>query len=78
MIDFPFMVMIPGRVSMDSAFGNDIVQMIIHAGPVVKLVLLILFLFSVISWTIIFMKYRLLRKAQAETVTFAMKKPPLG
>jgi len=55
---------------MDSAFGNDIVQMIIHAGPMVKLVLLILFLFSVISWTIIFMKYRLLRKAKAESVTF--------
>ncbi len=70
MTGFPFMVMIPAGVSMDGAFGNDIVQMMIHAGPVVKLVLLILFIFSIISWAIIFMKYRLLRKAKAETVTF--------
>ncbi|MDZ7698294.1 MAG: MotA/TolQ/ExbB proton channel family protein [Deltaproteobacteria bacterium] len=70
MTDIPFMTMIPARVSMDAAFGNDIVQMIIHAGPMVKLVLLILFFFSVISWAIIFMKYRLLRKARAESITF--------
>ncbi len=70
MISIPFINMIPAGVSFESAFGQDIVQMIIHAGPVVKFVLLILFLFSVTSWAIIFMKYRLLRKSKFETISF--------
>ncbi|PKN65770.1 MAG: protein TolQ [Deltaproteobacteria bacterium HGW-Deltaproteobacteria-15] len=44
--------------------------MIIHAGPVVKFIMFILFLFSVVSWAIIFMKWRLLRKAREETAYF--------
>ncbi len=70
MTHIPLMAMVPGRASMDSVFGNDIVQMIFHAGPMVKFVLLILFLFSIISWAIIFMKYRLLKRAKSETATF--------
>jgi len=62
--------MIPAGISLESAFGQDIVQMVVHAGPVVKFVLLILFLFSVTSWAIIFMKYRLLSKAKRETINF--------
>ena len=61
---------LPGAVSADGAFGNDIVQMIVGAGLMVKFVLLILFLFSVVSWTIIFMKWRQLRKANEETAVF--------
>lgn len=61
---------LPGVVSLEGAFGSDIVQMVVHAGLMVKFVLLILFLFSVISWTIIFMKWRLLRKAREETDFF--------
>lgn len=64
------MVSLPGIVSFDTAFGSDIVQMIIHAGLVVKCVLVILFLFSMISWTIIFMKWRLFRRAKQETDYF--------
>lgn len=59
-----------GAVSFGTAFGSDVLQMLAHAGPVVKLVLLILFLFSVISWAIIFMKWRLYRKAKQETAYF--------
>lgn len=70
MISIPFINMIPAGVSLESAFGQDIVQMIIHAGPMVKFVLLILFLFSVTSWAIIFMKYRLVSKAKIETISF--------
>ena len=55
---------------MEVALGHDIVQMIIHAGLMVKFVLLILFLFSIISWAIIFVKFRLLRKAKEETEIF--------
>jgi biopolymer transport protein TolQ len=51
-------------------FGNDIVQMIFHAGPMVKFILLILFFFSLTSWTIIFMKLRLLKKHRNEDQKF--------
>jgi biopolymer transport protein TolQ len=61
---------LPGAVSAEGAFGNDIVQMIVGAGLMVKFVLLVLCLFSVISWTIIFMKWRQLRKAKEETAVF--------
>ena len=51
-------------------FMNDIVQMIIHSGPMVKFVLLLLFFFSLVSWTIIFMKLRLLKKCREENRIF--------
>ena len=51
-------------------FMNDIVQMVRHAGPMVKFVLLLLFFFSLYSWTIIFMKFRLLRKCRDENDMF--------
>lgn len=64
------LISLPGFLSLEGAFGNDIVQMIVHAGLMVKFVLLILFLFSLISWTIIFMKWRLLKRAKEETDFF--------
>jgi biopolymer transport protein TolQ len=70
MLHIPIAGLIPAGFSIDSAFGNDIVQMIVHAGPMVKVVLLLLLLFSVISWAIIFIKYRLLSKAKVETGAF--------
>ncbi len=44
--------------------------MILQAGPIVKFVLLILFLFSVISWAIIFTKLMTIRKAEKESQLF--------
>ncbi|MGD2127154.1 MAG: protein TolQ [Desulfobacteraceae bacterium] len=64
------MILLPGAISLERAFGSDILQMVVHAGMVVKVVLLILFLFSIISWTIIFMKWRLFRKAREEDAFF--------
>jgi len=55
---------------METAFGNDIIQMIIHAGLMVKCVMAILFIFSLVSWTIIFMKWQLFRRAKKETEYF--------
>ncbi|MFH1154975.1 MAG: protein TolQ [Pseudomonadota bacterium] len=49
---------------------NGIFHMLSNAGPVVKLVLLLLFFFSVTSWSIIFIKYRYIRSAVRESVTF--------
>jgi len=40
MISLPFINMIPAGISFESAFGQDIVQMVVHAGPMVKFVLL--------------------------------------
>ncbi len=57
-------------ISLDGAFGSDIVQMIIHAGLVVKCVLFLLLVFSVVSWAIIFMKWRLFRRAREESGYF--------
>lgn len=64
------LISLPGVLSFKGAFGSDILQMVAHAGVMVKFVLLILFLFSIISWTIIFVKWRLLRKARDETEFF--------
>jgi len=70
MISIPFLAQIPVGVSLGGAFENDVVQMIIHASLVVKLVMLILLVFSVVSWAIIFVKLRLLRKAKEDTEVF--------
>ncbi|MDP6179158.1 MAG: protein TolQ [Desulfatiglandales bacterium] len=70
MINFPPLIFLPGAVSVERAFGNDIIQMIINAGMMVRFILLILLCLSIISWTIIFMKWRLLRKAKQETDFF--------
>lgn len=70
MTNIPFIIQIAVGVSLGGAFGHDIVQMILHAGPIVKFVLWILLAFSVCSWAIIFMKFRLLRKAKRETASF--------
>jgi len=61
---------ITGALSAESAFKNDIFQMFIHAGLVVKIVLLILVIFSVISWAIIFIKWRFFHNARQETAYF--------
>ncbi len=48
----------------------SILQMIIHAGPMVKFVMLLLLVFSLVSWTIIIMKHLTYKKALAETEFF--------
>ena len=48
----------------------SILQMIIHAGPMVKFVMLLLLVFSLVSWTIIIIKHLAYKKALAETEFF--------
>lgn len=48
----------------------SITNMILHAGPVGQLVMLVLLLFSVISWAIVFIKARLFKKVAADTQDF--------
>lgn len=70
MIHIPTPALIPVGFSFYDIFNGDIAQMILHAGPMVKFILLILFLFSVGTWAIIFLKFRQLRKARDETDDF--------
>jgi biopolymer transport protein TolQ len=48
------------------------IQLVLQAGPVVKLVILILLFFSVVSWAIIIFKHRYLSRAQKETESFLL------
>ena len=70
MTSIPIAGLIPAGISFESAFNGDIVQMVLHAGPMVKFIMLILLLFSIGTWAIIILKFRLLRKARDETDDF--------
>ena len=48
----------------------SITHMIIDAGPMVKLVMLVLLIFSLASWTIVLMKWNLLRKIRIDSEDF--------
>ena len=45
-------------------------DLVLNAGPVVKLVLLILVYFSVVSWAIIFYKFRIIHRAIRDSERF--------
>ncbi len=45
-------------------------ELVLNAGPVVKLVLLILVYFSVVSWAIIFYKFRVIHRATKDSERF--------
>jgi biopolymer transport protein TolQ len=49
---------------------HSAIQLILQAGYVVKVVLAILLTFSIISWTIIFHKWRYFRNAEKQTESF--------
>ncbi len=48
----------------------SIIDMIMHAGPIGQMVMLTLLIFSLTSWSIIFMKFRLFRRVGQETEDF--------
>ena len=49
----------------------DIVHMITNAGPMVQFVMLLLLFFSIMSWAIILIKYRYIRRAIRESAEFS-------
>ena len=59
-----------GSLDLSGNFNGSLLNMIIDAGPMVKFVLLLLFIFSVVSWAIIFLKYRYYRKIKKENELF--------
>src|ERR1700757_623382 len=52
------------------AVGGEIVDLVGETGPVAKVVLLILLIFSVISWAIILSKWSLVRRARVQSGRF--------
>jgi len=53
-----------------SGFRGNVWELVLYAGPMVKFVLLVLLFLSVVSWGIIFMKFRLVRAAIRESELF--------
>lgn len=64
--------------AFNSSFQGSAIEMIIHAGPVAKVVLLVLLIFSIISWAIMFQKMLSFRKARKETENFRQVFPKGG
>lgn len=59
-----------GALDIGGNFHGSLLGMIADAGFMVKFVLLILLIFSIISWTIIFLKFRYYRKIRKENEEF--------
>lgn len=67
------MLSLPGMVTevgISKGLSADFLELALHAGMVVKLVLIILLLFSVFSWAIIIVKFRVFRSAEKESKLF--------
>ncbi len=56
--------------AINGSFQGSMVEMVINAGPVAKAVLLILLIFSIISWSIMLQKMLIFRKARNESKKF--------
>jgi biopolymer transport protein TolQ len=56
--------------STGGGFRGSVVDLVLYSGPIVKIVLLILLFFSILSWAIIFSKLLLIRRADRESREF--------
>ncbi len=59
-----------GSLDLSGNFHSSLLGMILNAGVIVQFVLLLLFIFSVVSWAIIFLKYRSYQKIKKENEAF--------
>jgi len=59
-----------GSLDLSGNFNGSLLNMILDAGLMVKFVLLLLFIFSVVSWAIIFLKYRYYRNIKKDNELF--------
>ena len=55
---------------MPQDFGGDIISLVWQSGPMAKFVLLVLLIFSVVSWAIMIEKHFLIRKARQQSREF--------
>jgi len=61
--------MLANSVILQSSFGS-FWSLVVQSGPVAQLVLLILLGFSILSWAIIYKKYRLFREIEQQSLEF--------
>lgn len=59
-----------GSSLLAAVIGGEVVDLVAQSGPVAKLVLLILLLFSVLSWALILSKWSLLKRARVQSGRF--------
>ena len=57
-------------VGFGGHFHGSVLSMILNAGLLVQFILLLLLLFSVVSWAIILVKYRTIKKVKKENIMF--------
>ena len=61
---------VQGTAAPEAGFGGDVVRLIARSSPISKVVLLILVLFSVISWAVILYKLWVYRRAERHSNSF--------
>jgi biopolymer transport protein TolQ len=61
----------PDMAVLALGVGGEIVQLVLQSGPVAKIVLGVLLLFSLFSWAIILSKWNMLRRARVQSGRFA-------
>lgn len=66
-MSFTFFV---GALAGGASFQGGMLDLIWHSGPVVKFVIFLLFGFSLVSWGIIFYKFRVINRALEESTAF--------
>lgn len=57
-------------VDFGGEFRGNLLQMVVDAGPMVQFVLVLLLVFSIVSWAIILMKYRVVSRTEKENNLF--------
>lgn len=62
---------LPVAEAASGLFDTRVFQHVLLAGPIVKFVLLVLILFSVVSWAIIFLKFRLFKGIDRNQAAFS-------
>jgi len=58
------------QMQVSEANGDNVLKLLFSSDPVVKFTLLVLLVFSVVSWAIIFFKYRQVKKAKKTSNQF--------
>ncbi len=66
---FPYLG-VQTTVDLGGRVESDVIELMAHASLMVKFIMLLLFTFSVMSWAIVFWKYRMFRKAKVENEIF--------
>jgi len=61
---------VPGAIPEAAPASVSVWSMVIHAGPMVKFIILLLLFFSVVSWAIIFFKFFQIRQARRQSYDF--------